>query len=301
MHTIDTVPVRNWKSDRNSDSPHISFRENWHEILFRRRAKAGKNWKESFSCLRGDRFRSLGYGQASPSLARLRGGEASGTKIEKRDNLLTFIPAIRICAYVQCVISAPREIFLYFSLLFFHLAGISEGRVGLRIAPWVCINPYIRLNPSPRKFRRGSAGGPTRDRSLFRFLFLFSRATHAWPSPACVRKTTPCLPAIRGNSSPLCSRRRGCSCCRLLLLRKCRGSRVVRLMFSRWKLGSRSCCAPESRNFVERDFIQLIWFNLTREIRAYMLLLFIKFFFFIKSALTLFLLCCYEFNIMSGA
>lgn len=46
----------------------------------------------------------------------------------------------------------------------------STGIVYFRRARWIarchnsvglCVNPYIRLNPSPRNFRRRSAGGPT--------------------------------------------------------------------------------------------------------------------------------------------
>jgi len=37
MRAIGTIATRNWKSERDSDSPHIYFHEKfsyWHEILF---------------------------------------------------------------------------------------------------------------------------------------------------------------------------------------------------------------------------------------------------------------------------
>jgi len=130
----------------------------------------------------------------------------------------------------EVVINARNNIF--FSFFFFHSQMPPRGAFGLRIAmaPWDCINPYIRLNPSSRKFRCGSTGGPTCDLfSIFFFYFQLDTPHHSR-----VQIISSSLPAILENFSSLCSRSWGYSCCRLLLLHKCRGSwvyRAVRCLF----------------------------------------------------------------------
>ena len=78
----------------------------------------------------------------------------------------------------EVVINARNNIF--FSFFFFHSQMPPRGAFGLRIAmaPWDCINPYIRLNPSSRKFRCGSTGDPTCDLfSIFFFYFQLDTRT----------------------------------------------------------------------------------------------------------------------------
>lgn len=109
---------------------------------------------------------------------------------------------------------------------FLHRVYFRGERVGLRVAttPWDSrVNPYIRLNPSPRNFRRGWAVRVRMCGCLVRFsFFLFQRHPRVPPVDF----------SLQGP--PLCSRKRDLSCCRFSLPRKCRGSwmcRVVRCLF----------------------------------------------------------------------
>lgn len=80
-------------------------------------------------------------------------------------------------------------LFCFFFLIFF-CKHFRRGAVGLRVAttPWYRINPYIRLNPSPRNFRRSSAGGLTRDRPFLVFFFISRGVYHLQISLAAPRQ-----------------------------------------------------------------------------------------------------------------